>query len=158
MKTEAKFWEALRDKVLKRNRVHWLRLEDAAMRGLPDLYIARGGRSAWIELKLVPKLPARETTPIRTTTTSEQVEQLRQMRKLGGMPSWLLVAIDERAFLFEPIEAKEVQLGAPFARWRQLATHVVALESLLCRPEWHMVDDQAEFLRVLFEEPLAPSN
>jgi hypothetical protein len=145
MKSEQAFWTRLRS-MLREQKCYALRLEDAAMRGLPDLYVAREGRSAWVELKHVPKLPVRRDTPIRTTLTSEQTAMLREIRVMGGVPTWLCVAIPDRIYLFEWKEAEIVRNGASFVRWKELASYEVPTHSLFPQDKY-----REEFVRTILE-------
>jgi len=49
------------------------RIEDAVSAGIPDIYAVRDGRSVWIEAKYLPRLPVRQTTPVRLGLREAQV-------------------------------------------------------------------------------------
>lgn len=67
-------------------------------KGLPDLYVATGSRSAWIEAKSLKK-PKRPTTSIVKvgTFTAIQVETIRRINRAGGT-AFGLVLVGDRVF------------------------------------------------------------
>lgn len=95
--SEARLWQKLRDAV-KGNDMHMTRHECCITRGTPDVSFCAQGRNGWIELKYIPKAPARgSTAPLKGRITNDQA------RFLEGRPNtWVLVEVGGKGFwLFE---------------------------------------------------------
>jgi len=87
---EQKFWDDLRETM----RGQWFarRVEDRLGAGLPDLLFAlRKRRSAWMELKVLPKLPAERRVFDIEHFTADQRGFGLSMRDNGGVNSWWLM-------------------------------------------------------------------
>jgi hypothetical protein len=93
---------------MKRLGVRYVRVEDAAGIGTPDVYLRCGPRSAWIELKHVAACPKRPTTPLRIDHfTDEQRLWLRAEGLAGGL-AWLFMQVADDYLLFKWDAAQDV--------------------------------------------------
>lgn len=60
---EQNLWVRLEDAM----RGYWIpqRIESGTNKGIPDVYFSIPQNSGWIELKVIAKLPTRDTTPVK---------------------------------------------------------------------------------------------
>lgn len=63
MSYEANLWDNLK-RQLEEAEIFFQRIESSTALGIPDLWIGRKKKSAWVELKAVGSYPARSTTPV----------------------------------------------------------------------------------------------
>lgn len=71
--TEKNWWTRhLRPRLHKPPNHLAYKVQDAFVKGLPDLTLIQGGQTYWVELKTLDHAPVREGTPWRIGVTAEQ--------------------------------------------------------------------------------------
>lgn len=79
------------------------KVQDAFVKGLPDVVAQQGGWTYWIELKTLDHAPVREDTPWRVGVTTEQRRWLMawnraagavDMPTVGTLPAFVLLWVD----------------------------------------------------------------
>lgn len=76
-----------------------LRVESPSTPGLPDVYAAEGGRSAWIELKTADA-PASPRALVRPRFEAFQLPRQELLRR-AGVPVLVLIQAGKRRYLVE---------------------------------------------------------
>lgn len=104
--TEAWFWGRVRDAFNRRGgaRLNKLPADGFAGAGIPDGLYCVDGAAGVIELKYVPRWPARESTPIRTGLTPAQVAWMSDWKRAGGRAHVLLGVASEWFLLDVPAD------------------------------------------------------
>lgn len=116
MTPEQSAWDGLRP-VLQQLGLDPHRVENVLGEGTPDVDYAHGN----IELKVLPKLPARAATRIKVPKfRGTQAGWLFNRWKAGGL-SWLMVKCQRDWFLFDGGTAMDVWLGMTEELWRARA-------------------------------------
>lgn len=75
MSYEANLWDNLK-RQLEEAEIFFQRIESSTALGIPDLWIGRKKKSAWVELKAVGGYPVRPTTPVFGDTRGLRPEQI----------------------------------------------------------------------------------
>jgi hypothetical protein len=92
-KPEQLLWDWLRNRM----NGHWFaqRVENTVGVGQPDVYFSTPTVRGWIELKSIPRWPAKPLAPFALPNwTSEQRNWMEQHAKFGAR-AWLLVGVQE---------------------------------------------------------------
>lgn len=96
--------------------------EDQFSTGIPDLSFAAGGVDGWIELKQIPRWPARASTLVKPSKyTADQVNWLRRRAKKGSGQCFVFVRVDKEYFLFSYLRARQVRQGLVQDDYRKLS-------------------------------------
>jgi len=101
------------------------RIETTTGSGVPDVSYAFSTKSrygnGWIELKHVPRWPARDDSPLRIRNLSvHQVRWLRRWRETGGL-SFLLMRVGDDFILLDGVKAGAVMAGKNIAWYADAA-------------------------------------
>lgn len=104
--TERSLWFRLRRTLAPYGAL--VRVENATGAGTPDVCYCLLGVTGWLELKSLPKWPARGTTVIRVPSlTVAQIHWLDAWSRAGGN-AWLLLGISDDYFLFTSGQAADL--------------------------------------------------
>jgi len=130
VKNEAAFWGAVRRSLVAAGWLAW-KVPAEIRKGLPDAFLMKEGWAAWVEMKYVPRWPARESTPVAIDVTPEQHAHLRDVREHGGN-AFVLLGVEYEVFLLDdiaPVQKKtRRELEVPGGFW---CTDVKLLQHIL---------------------------
>jgi len=95
---ESTFWHYLRKGMEGRWKA--TRVENLCSAGMPDVVYSMRGVHGFIELKYIPEIPKRPTTPLSIPLRREQKIWIEERGSLAGFV-WVFVKVQHNYYLFD---------------------------------------------------------
>jgi hypothetical protein len=96
-KPETLFWKKLKKRLPSG---HIIRVENPAHPGTPDINGCIRGVEIWMELKQVPALPKRDTTPVFTGALRPEQVLWHTLRWKAGGRSYIVAYVEEQDLIY----------------------------------------------------------
>lgn len=93
------FIKAVHGKLPKSDLLSW-KIHDQFAGGVPDAFYAGPAGILFVEYKYVPKLPAKDTTVLRTSLSTQQKLWLDRFHEFGH-PCAVIIGCEQRAVVLE---------------------------------------------------------
>ncbi len=116
--SEQALWRRMRREL--RGRGHWVRVENGAETGTPDVNYCVDGAEGWIELKHLYGWPTRSATVVQSKLEHDQAIWLTERRAHGGR-AWVLCAVERELLLFDGVHALALEEGRDRLWWIERA-------------------------------------
>ncbi len=107
MGSEKALWRMVRRIADGEPRADFTRIEDALAAGVPDVNWCIQGVEGWLELKHVPKWPARPTSRVDVGLRPSQRDWLKDRWRCGGN-AYVLAQVGREYFLFRGADADAI--------------------------------------------------